>query len=97
MDSREEYPFYTEDALRKRDRRHPTVPLEDVWDILETDGLTVLQYLRMHHGHLSNEEMALVALHIESGLTFAEIGRCLGVSGEAVRTRLRRILAKIAE
>ncbi len=96
MDSRDEYPYYTEAAFRMQNKRHPTVPLEEAMDELDTGHLTVLQYLTIYHQDLTNEEMAIVALRVDGGLSYAHIAECLGVSTEAVRRRLRRIAKKMS-
>ena len=97
MDSRDEYPYYTEAAFRMQNKRHPTVPLEAAMDELDTGHLTVLQYLSIYHQDLTNEEMAIVALRVDGGLSYADIAECLGVSTEAVRRRFRRIAKKMSE
>ena len=95
MDSRDEYPYYTEAAFRMQSRRHPTVSLEDALDELDTEGLTVLQYLSIYHQYLTNEEMAIVALRVDGHLSYADIAECLGVAEETARTHLQRILERI--
>lgn len=95
--STDEYPYKTEEAFEKERRRHPTVPLHEVEHILEAEGMTLLDYLKIHHADMSAEEMAMVYLHLHGGMTYAEIAAGLGVTPQAVHRRLHRLLRKITD
>ena len=95
MDSRDEYPYYTEAAFRMQNKRHPTVPLDEAMDELDTGHLTVLQYLAIYHQDLNNEEMAIVALRVDGGLSYADLAECLGVAEATAFARIQKILERI--
>ena len=90
-------PPYAESALRIQSKRQPAVALDKACDGLKTEGLTVLQYISRSPRDLTSEDMAIIALRVDGGRTCADVAECLGVSDEAVRRRLQRIMKKTSE
>lgn len=87
--------------LRARAARQPAATAAD-WNAVAAPQRRVLaadRAARLEQAlrQLSDEQREVVALKIDAGLTFAEIGSCLGVSPNTVASRYRYALEKLRE
>jgi RNA polymerase sigma-70 factor (ECF subfamily) len=79
--------------LRRRKRRGPTVPLEEVGSSFRLDERSA-ESLDLQHAlaRLPPEQLASVMLTTYAGYSSAEAGLILGMSGDAVRQRVCRAM-----